>query len=149
MVYHRSLVMGTTMAIRSRAADQPHGHHMSVLLTHFERAEVGKPPPPCGLQLAQYYRRALRERFGVVSLSTCKESQLQVDCTSEYLGQEERLFLRLKYIYQSAEEMRLDLSAYRRSRTGEETKVQVPDQLKISFAALWDELTEIASRSLR
>jgi hypothetical protein len=130
-----------------QAADQPQGHHMSFLLSDFQHAEIGTPPPPCGLAIAKHYRRALRNRFGIIALATCRESQLEVNCPSENLFQDKSIFLRLYYYYGSQQEMRLDLSAFKRNPTGATSPVQIPRKHKISFATLWDELTEIVQRS--
>lgn len=143
-VYDRALSIGTTAAIRRQASEQPQGYSMSALLPRFERAEARPPPPPCGMAVARHYRRALRERFSVVALDTCHESQEAVDCPSEILQTGKGIFLRLKYSYRAHEEMQLRLSAFQRNPVGETTEAQVPREHKLIFAQLWDELAEMA-----
>ena len=69
-LYGRALWGGTTSAIQRDAAAQPHGYTMSALPSRGQRAEVGPPPPPCGLSVRYALLQGLECRDGVVTIET-------------------------------------------------------------------------------
>lgn len=142
-LYKRSLQIGNTPEIKDKAQAQAHGYSMTALLSNFEVAEVGKPPPACGLKIARYFRNKLVEDFSVTALSTCEESQIFFDCSSEYLDDQSNTFLKLIYVYRPSKEMKLELLVLSRSDIGGVGEIKVPREIKFKLAKMWDELTEI------
>ena len=142
-LYKRSLQIGNTPEIQEKAQTQPDPYSMTALLSNFEVAKVGMPPPACGLNIARYYRNKLVEDFSVTALNTCEESQISVDCSSEFLDDTSNTFIKLIYVYKPSKEMKLELLFLSQSDLGEVGEIKVPREIKFKLAKMWDDLTEI------
>jgi len=143
VIYSRSLQIGTTAEIKKKEQTQPQPYHMSALVSRSAVAKIGVPPPPCGLTISKYFRNTLVKTFAVIPLSSCSESQIYVDCSSE-MFESSSTFIQLIYSYQPLKEMHLDLSVLSRTDLGDVVHGQAPRKLKLELAKLWDELTELA-----
>lgn len=144
VIYQRGLIIGTSEEIKVQVMAEPMGNTRSAYIPEYTHAKYQNPPEPNGIKIAKHFRNFLLNELEVSPLTNCDESLTKVTCTSDYIKNTNKTYIKLTYNYIPSIQMYLDLSSLRRSSAGETSIVNLDKKNNLKFNKLWNELSNIA-----
>jgi len=142
LLLSRQAVIGTSSRVRKLAVSHGHGRHYQASLKDL-LVEERPAPKGCGIRAARLYRTEVAAKFHVAASDTCIVSSDKVECPSQLLPGDHKMFLNLSYL-RGADDLDLSLTVRRVGLWGSASNARLAAEHVDWFEGLFDCLVSVA-----